>query len=140
MSDEATRYDAFEKRMHEEYPKIFSKPFGGFAIGEGWWPIVEVLCSHIQQHIDWINFNINKYPERGVEPVEQVVVAQIKEKFGSLRFYYDGGDAYVRGLVEMAESWAGRSCEICGERGTRGDNNGWVSTLCPTHRAERNEA
>jgi hypothetical protein len=137
MSDESTRYDAFEKRMHEEYPKMFSKPYGGFAIGEGWWPIVDKLCERIQTHIDWNNHNAAKYPEdKHYTPIEQVVVAQIKEKFGGLRFYYDGGDNYVRGLVEMAEAWAGRTCEVCGEPGKIG-GDGWISTLCPTHRAER---
>jgi hypothetical protein len=138
MSDELAKYDAFEKRMLEQYPKIFSKPFGGFAIGEGWWLIVDLLCMHIQEHINWANRNAGRYPNKGYEPVEQVVVAQIKEKFGGLRFYYDGGDEYVRGLVTMAELWAGRTCEVCGERGSIG-GDGWVTTLCPTHRAERDE-
>ena len=136
MSDESTKYDAFEKRMHEEYPKIFSKPFGGFAIGEGWWLIVDILCMHIQQYINWNDYNADRDPDGKYTRVEQVVVAQIKEKFGGLRFYYDGGDHYVRGLVDMAEAWAGRTCEVCGEPGTQG-GDGWISTLCPTHRAER---
>jgi hypothetical protein len=31
------------------------------------------------------------------------VIYQVKEKFGKLRFYYEGGDDVVRGLVLMAE-------------------------------------
>ena len=123
-------YDAFEKRMKEKYPKMFSQPYGGFCVGEGWWPILENLCSNIQSHIDWWNKNHEKHPV-----VEQVVVAQIKEKFGGLRFYYDGGDDQIRGMVRMAESWADHSCEECGAPGTAG-GKGWIKTLCPTHRAE----
>ena len=124
MSEDFEKYDAFEKHMTERFPKMFSEPYGGFACGEGWWPILEELCSSIQHHIDW---------RKGA--CQQVTVAQIKEKFGGLRFYYDGGDEQIRGMVSMAESWAAHSCEECGAPGTSG-GKGWIKTLCPQHRAE----
>lgn len=133
MTNEFEKYDAFEARMTEQYPKMFSQPFGGFAIGEGWWPIVESLCHNIQHYLDWINKNHDAHPV-----VEQVVVAQIKEKFGGLRFYYDGGDDRVYGMVRMAESWASHSCETCGAPGTS-RSGGWIKTLCDTHEAERQQ-
>jgi hypothetical protein len=123
MSEE-DRYEAFAKRMEEKYPKMFSKPHGGFAIGEGWWPIIESLCANIQNYINWKNQQSPVVP--------QVTVAQIKEKFGGLRFYYDGGDEYVRGMVTMAEAWASHACEECGAPGTSRDG-GWIKTLCDTH-------
>ena len=126
MSD-VDRYEAFAKSMEEKYPKMFSQSYGGFAVGEGWWPILQALCSNIQHYLNWKN--------RESEVVPQVVVAQIKEKFGGLRFYYDGGDDQVTGMVRMAEAWADKSCETCGSPGTSG-GNGWIKTLCPTHRAE----
>jgi hypothetical protein len=126
MSEE-DRYEAFAKSMEEKYPKMFSQPYGGFAIGEGWWPILQALCSNIQHYLNWKN--------RESEVVPQVVVAQIKEKFGGLRFYYDGGDDQVTGMVRMAEAWADKSCETCGAPGTSG-GKGWIKTLCPTHRTE----
>jgi hypothetical protein len=70
--------------------------------------------------------------------VPQVVVEQIKEKFGGLRFYYQGGDEQVHGMVRMAEAWAGIACEDCGGIGKR-RGGGWVRTLCDTHERERNE-
>lgn len=124
------QYDVFAKRMEEKYPKMFAKPYGGFAVGEGWRPIIESLCGQIQHYLDWINKNHEKHPV-----VEQVVVAQIKEKFGGLRFYYDGGDDKIHGMVLIAEAWADHSCEECGAPGTSG-GKGWIKTLCPTHRAE----
>jgi hypothetical protein len=126
MSEE-DRYEAFAKSMEEKYPKMFSQSYGGFAVGEGWWPILQALCSNIQHYLNWKN--------RESEVVPQVVVAQIKEKFGGLRFYYDGGDDQVTGMVRMAEAWADKSCETCGAPGTSG-SKGWIKTLCPTHRAE----
>lgn len=68
--------------------------------------------------------------------VDHITVLQIKEKFGGLRFYYQGGDAEVHGMVTMAEAWAGFSCEVCGERGER-RNSGWIRTLCDVHEAQR---
>jgi hypothetical protein len=131
MMDE---YDVFAGRMEQQYPKIFEGHYGGFSCGSGWYPILEKLCANIQSHIDWKNEQFEKYG-RG-EAVPQVVAAQIKEKFGGLRFYYDGGDDTVRGMVRMAEAWADSSCEDCGAPGQQ-RNGGWIRTLCDAHEAER---
>lgn len=71
--------------------------------------------------------------ERQVPPeIPQVVAVQVKEKFGTLRFYYDGGDEYIHGLASMAEWVSSVTCEECGERGKlRG--SGWVYTACDKH-------
>lgn len=127
---EDQEYEQFTKNMEERFPKMFSSPYGGFAVGAGWYPILETLCDNIQNHVDWKN--------RETLVVPQVVVAQIKEKFGGLRFYYDGGDDYIRGLVSMAESWADRACETCGGAGKK-RNSGWIRTLCDLHEEELQE-
>lgn len=121
------QYEEFEKRIVETYPKMFTEPYGGLAIGPGWWTIIESLCSQIQHHIDWKN--------KQSEVVAQVTVNQIKEKFGGLRFYYSGGDDAIDGMVRMAESWAAYSCETCGTPGER-RGGGWIKTLCDYHEAE----
>lgn len=131
------QYEEFAKRMEETYPKMFGHGrYGGFAVGPGWWPIIEELCRQIQSHVDWKQEQKEKY-NRG-EGCEQVVVAQIKEKFGGLRFYYDGGDEHVSGMVRMAEAWAANSCETCGKPGER-RSGGWIRTLCDEHEAEYQE-
>jgi len=140
--DDFTKYDEFEKRITEKYPKLFSRPVGGFAISEGWWPIIESLCANIQGHIDHvikyrdILLKDNPYKHKISDPIDQATVSQIKEKFGGLRFYYEGGDDIVDGMVRMAEAWADHSCEACGAPGNRDGSSGWIRTLCPTHRAE----
>ena len=125
-------YETFAKHMEEKYPKMFQGKYGGFAVGKGWYPIIEKLCANIQQHIEWQNKNHENHPV-----VPQVVVEQIKEKFGGLRFYYQGGDDNVHGMVRMAESWADIACEECGGIGKR-RGGGWVRTLCDVHEQERN--
>jgi hypothetical protein len=131
------QYDEFAARMHEKFPEMFSQPYGGFAVGPGWWPILEALCNQIQHYIKWRQEQKEKYGRGPGCP--DVVVAQIKEKFGGLRFYYDGGDEKVDGMVRMAESWAALTCEECGKPGVM-RSGGWIRTLCDEHEAERQAA
>ena len=63
------------------------------------------------------------------ESIPQVTLDQVKEKFGTLRFYYQGGDDYISGMVSLAESMTAVTCENCGNPGScRG--GGWVHTYC----------
>jgi hypothetical protein len=103
----------------------------GLACGDGWFNILDQLCQNIQRHIDWKN--------RDEELVAQVVVEQVKEKFGTLRFYYRGGDDYVSGLVSMAESMSGVTCETCGSGAKTDWNSGWVHTTCEPCQEARNK-
>ena len=122
-------YETFAQRLEKSYPKMYAGKYGGFAVGKGWWPIIESLSENIQQHIEFAN--------RTEKVCPQVVVEQVKEKFGGLRFYYQGGDEQIHGMVRMAEAWAGMACENCGGIGKR-RGGGWVRTLCDVHEAERN--
>lgn len=127
-------YETFENRLKENYPEMFSQPYGGVCVGEGWWPIIESLCGQINRYVTWKNDRKEKF-DMG-EGCPQVIVTQIKEKFGGLRFYYDGGDEHVHGMVKMAESWASYSCEECGKPG-KSRSGGWIKTLCDDHELER---
>ena len=71
-----------------------------------------------------------KNPLRDIpELVPQVTLDQVKEKFGTLRFYYTGGDEYISGMVTMAESMSGVTCEECSAPAqTHGP--GWIRTIC----------
>ena len=131
MSLEFEKYDEFAKRMEERFPKMFAEPYGGFCCGEGWWPIIESLCSNIQHYLNWKN--------KESEIVPQVIVRQVKEKFGGLRFYYDGGDDRINGMVRVAESWADHTCEDCGNKATR-QTTGWIKNVCNVHFVERETA
>lgn len=87
---------------------------------------------------EWHYERANELMKNAIEPrkkVSRVVVDQVKEKFGTLRFYYHGGDEVVDGMVRMAESMSGITCEHCGNLGER-RSGGWVRTLCDVHEAE----
>jgi len=169
-------YEEFEKHMAEKYPRYFGegKRYGGFAIGKGWYPIIESLVGQIDHYTKWqrrmrandlrklraknkgmealIQFMAGNNRIRSVWDIERaedamendikvqpkvtwIHVEQIKEKFGGLRFYYQGGNEHISGMVTMAEVWAGRSCETCGNVGVR-RSGGWIRTLCDIHEAE----
>lgn len=66
--------------------------------------------------------------------VPQVVAIQAKEKYGTLCFYYRGGNEYIAHVVVAFEELTGTRCEVCGARGRR-YGGGWIRTL-GEHRAE----
>ena len=142
MSETEIEYEKFSEEMYTAFPKIFVRPFGGFAIGPGWYQIIRSLCKNIQSYIDSRDcyrlslMKSNPMNRALPEQIEQVTVDQIKEKFGGLRFYYSGGDEKIDGMVTMAESWAAHTCETCGKPGKSRDG-GWIRTLCDEHEAER---
>ena len=83
----------------------------------------------------WLNERIEEYRTgKSVvmptdDPCPQVVVTQIKEKWGSLRFYYYGGDSAVANFVTMAESMSSRTCGNCGAVGFI-STGGWMQARC----------
>lgn len=153
-----------DEKLCAKYPLIFRDRNGdmretcmcwGFEHGDGWYNIIDLMCHRIQSHIDWSyeqikwaerwNRNVNdpdyewtafvKREERPVpEPVEQVVAIQVKEKFGGLRFYYNGGDDYIRGVVDMVEEMSYRTCEVCGAPADIANDGGWHRARCEEHR------
>lgn len=144
--NEDIEYETFVKEMHEKYPMMFAHPYGGFCVGKGWYPIIRALCENIQAHINSVECHRNHLLIKNVmsrpipEPVPQVEIRQIKEKFGGLRFYYDGGDDKIEGMVDMAESMSVITCETCGNPGVNRSIRGWLTTLCDMHYNERIES
>ncbi|MBU1227202.1 MAG: hypothetical protein KJ698_08340 [Actinobacteria bacterium] len=58
-------------------------------------------------------------------------VHQIKEKFGTLRFYWTGRNYAVgKTAVADAETESARTCEVCGSPGCLRTRRGWLRTLC----------
>jgi len=55
-------------------------------------------------------------------------VVQVKEKFGTLRFYCGGTEAIDK-YVRLAERFSSVTCEDCGKLGKANDS-GWIRTQC----------
>ncbi|MCX9157829.1 hypothetical protein OPU71_17025 [Niveibacterium sp. 24ML] len=89
-----------ESRLYAAYPSLFHRETWidtesamqrGCCCGDGWFAILDALCECIAWSVEHEN----------MPPVE---VRQIKEKFGSLRFRYSGGDDRTRALVVLAQA------------------------------------
>lgn len=95
-------------KLIEQYPEQF-KNLKYLECDDGWYEILSRLCYIVNNRID--------YKQRLNEPLESFYWSQIKEKFGGLRAYWEGGDEYIRGAIEMAESMSYITCEVTGEKG-----------------------
>ena len=119
-----------DKKLCEDYPKIFADRnkspqetamCWGFECGDGWYKLLDMTCWYIQTIID--------YSQDYDNPIEQVVADQVKEKYGTLRFYVHGGNEQTDELIQLAEFMSGHTCERCGNRGKINDS-GWVTVRC----------
>ena len=142
--------DLFED-LAKSCPELMQKSRIGeyMGVGIGWNDLLETLCESIYYPVAQARYRLKAavdYPrddngtylkkcedeyKSAVENLPEIV--QVKEKFGSLRFYYNGGDERVEALVGFAEAMSSRICEECGDKGTQ-DNVGWIKTHCTKHR------
>ena len=97
----------------------------------GWFSIIDAMCSLIQDHID-IHSEYQKNLNRLVPSRHsfQFKAQQVKEKFGCLKFYYEGGDERIAGVVKMAEKISLVTCQFCGNPGTMTKEKTRFMTLC----------
>lgn len=114
-----------------EYNELLEKAINGDTQ-----PMIDYFESKSLNSDRRLQFALEEGFRKVKDEVPQVYVAQIKEKFGELRFYYDGGDDEISGMVRMAEEWASKTCEMCGKPGTL-RHGGWMKTLCDEHEVER---
>ena len=119
-----------DEKLCAKYPKIFANRGGskmetcmywGFECGDGWYWLIDKLCSNLQWDTDKNNRD-GKYP--------QVVAAQVKEKFGGLRFYVESASSEQHAVIGFAESLSYYVCESCGTTKNMGRTSGWIRCIC----------
>ena len=92
------------------------------SVDDGWYPIIADLHTKLLE----------------VDP--DYTLYQVKEKFGSLRYYIGveaskSAEAYA--LVNEAEKQAAHTCEMCGVDGaTLRTERSWVKTMCDSCNGE----
>lgn len=91
----------------------------GFDVGDGWFSII----WHASQKIE----KILREKYAGVEHPPRA--SQVKEKFGTMRFYMSSGDDDIWAITDAAEAASVGVCENCGALGSIRDD-GWLRTLC----------
>ena len=161
-----------QKKLYQNYPRIFvdadksvneSCMAWGIECGDGWYNIIDTLCQSMSNcyttsiRIEAADSHIsNDEPFFVINP-PTVIATQVKEKFGTLRFYYslkydtkleeldrtgkypdikkikDGYYHYIDGMVHYAEMLSARTCEITGKEGemhvSDGTRRGWYKVL-----------
>lgn len=146
-----------QNQLFAKYPSIFREIGGkpeetcmafGIECGDGWHNLIDALCEQIDFHVNWTN-RITPTYKFGV------VAAQVKEKFGSLRFYVDfiydhnldqpamkrisASIERVGGMIAMAEAISAKTCGACGNKCIPEDAS-FPRAQCDACRAEIEEA
>ena len=121
-------HEDMRKHLKESFPDLYGNV--GFECGAGWW----LILYDLGRYITWdVEKNGMAMPE----------VRQIKEKFGSLRFYAqhaepdtkegDYNRGKLRGYISVHENLAARTCEVCGQPGEIRNDSGWYKARCEKH-------
>lgn len=113
MNDYLESIGGLENGMYSNKPKIISCDF--FDVQVGWYPLIKNLIDEL------INLGWDKK------------VTQVKEKFGGLRFYINGGSDEMYNKITEAEKLSHETCELCGKKGELRTKIRWFTTLCDEH-------
>lgn len=132
--------DDFHKKLKQACPIFWrdGSPGGSFAtpsVCSGWHDIIFECSCQIEKALTSL---------QGLYPVNMMPYpAQIKEKFGGLRFYYDTPCelpkevlSEVEAAIQLAENKSYTICEYCGASDSKMRNqtpdggNRWIKTLC----------
>lgn len=118
------------EKLFEEFPILYQghkKPATenlmsfGFDHGDGWYEPIRKLSAFIEEY--------NK-----LHPETPVIAFQVKEKFGTLRFYVEGNAAdFSKDLdaaIEQAMKECNNRCEICGTTTGLGLTRGYIQRVC----------
>lgn len=90
----------------------------GFSCGDGWYAPLRKLSEKLEAY-------------NTEHPDAPVIAIQVKEKYGTLRFYADR-DAVkeVRQMIREAEIECNKVCEICGTTTDLGCTIGYIQHVC----------
>jgi hypothetical protein len=128
--------EELQNKLYAEFPVVFREKdlsiyescMGwGISCGDGWYGLVYKIAQKIQE----INVSL---PDE-----DKIVAAQVKEKFGGLRFYINGFREKTRDACKELFEFKGsveqesfETCEVCGKPGRR-SGGGWIKTVCEDH-------
>ena len=150
----------YDNYLVRKYPLLYRDRHGdmrttamvwGFSCGDGWFNILDTLSAKLSYPYEEAKWRLDWLLENKPSEIEAIKeqqlriseleenhprAVQVKEKFGSLRFYVDGiVRPDHRAAIAFAESLSVRTCEVCGARGKQ-RGGGWIRTLCNTHAME----
>lgn len=110
------RWDVLFFKYKFFYPDKGAMAFR-YCCGAGWMPILEYLFAAIER-------------EARKADLTEMMVLQVKEKFGDLVVDVSNGNEAINALVKAATNKAAVTCEGCGKPGKKIECDGWFKTLC----------
>jgi hypothetical protein len=116
----------WREALRADFAPWFDNLDFGFQCDDGWAYIVGALTTEIAEIVG------------GPEKEPRIRISQVKEKYGTLRYYVIGlpathCDAIDR-AIQRAEERSGRICEACGGDGKlRQGRFGYIYAACDRH-------
>jgi hypothetical protein len=102
----------------------------GIETGDGWFQLIWDLCEKLEPLCAKAEQELSAEAKKfGYS----AAATQVKEKYGTLRFYLNCSNAEMDALIGIAQKKSAVTCETCGKKGRRKDDNGWLRTACKEH-------
>lgn len=106
-----------EQKLFNDFPDLFADRVRQIECDSGWFEIIYEASLKINNIIKTKNLSCK--------------VAQVKEKFGTLRYYMDSTTDEIQEIIKDAEVKSELTCEFCGTfENVKLRKGGWVKTLC----------
>jgi len=117
------------EKLQENHPILNFYP----SVGDGWYHIIDAMLTCIEYEIRHVDTNrawrIKNNQTENLPEILTISFNDIKEKFGTMRISYLGGNDRISGIVTMSEHLSGHTCEDCGNVG-RSRGGHWIRTQC----------
>jgi len=122
----------FEQKLFTECPNLFSDRSKtlmrfGFPNGDGWFDLIYKASKKIEAIVS----------QMPIEERNNYRAFQIKEKFGSLRFYMSTQNEEIDNIIREVEQESIKTCQQCGKSGEFVTINGWRQVLCSNCEKEK---
>lgn len=121
-------HDDLYEEMTKKYPNLY-RMNTFIECGPGWFPLLDDLSKGLELMILELKLQQGKDILEIEEDSELPCVTQVKEKYGSLRFYMSEFTDNMEELIEKAEKKSSETCEGCGKKG-RVVSECWHNCVC----------
>lgn len=124
-----------DEALCRDFPKLFKDRYAdmqttcmcwGFSCSDGWEPLIRECAAKLEAINDKIE-----------NPDHHIVASQVKEKYGTLRFYTGSYPTEygteIEEAINTAEAKSEVTCEVCGNPG-KTVGGGWLRTVCDDHK------
>lgn len=136
--------DELDEALVRDFPHLFADRNGdlritcmcwGFECGDGWEPLLRELAEKLEPIC---KAEYEALTEEDKQTFGHPRASQVKEKYGTLRFYMTQSTDEIEKYISKAEHKSAVTCETCGAPGElRG--KGWYYTSCNEHAKEQDK-